>query len=65
MAKDAHGTPLKVGDIVVVPAIVHDVFDSKDPEKANITILTEHEQSKNLGQLVWTLHSRLVEKDAE
>lgn len=63
MAKDALGTELKVGDIVVVPATVHAIFDAADPEKANITILTEHEQSPTKGKLVWTLHSALLEKD--
>jgi hypothetical protein len=66
MAKDFFGQSLRVGDIVVVPATVTAVFDSGDPKKANITILTEHQQAPpEQGQLVWTLHSVLLEKDTE
>lgn len=65
MARDRYGQPLKVGDIVVVSATVHDIFDHADPERANVTILTDAEQSPTKGKLVWTLHSTLLEKDTE
>lgn len=59
MVRDAKGRELKVGDVVLIPAIVHDVFDGP---KANLTIVTSHEQPKGQGPLIWTLYSSLVEK---
>jgi hypothetical protein len=62
MVKDAHGQPVKVGDLVLVPATVSTVFGT-DGEKANVTIVTEHKVSADKGQLVWTLNARLLEHD--